>query len=79
MHYIDRQQHRISENLLPSGDFENVRLFSEDGWQRDTVADSAFYSTADLVNEPATATIRTATQSMAIAQPVRHRRSLRCR
>lgn len=52
MHYVDRQQHRISENLLPSGDFENVRLFSEDGWQQDTAADSAFYCTTDLVHDP---------------------------
>ena len=54
MHYLDRQIGRISDNLLPSGDFENVRLFSEDGWQRDAAQDSPFYSTADLVNEPST-------------------------
>lgn len=52
MHYIDRQQDRISENTLPSGNFENVRLFSEDGWQQDTAADSAFYCTTDIVHEP---------------------------
>jgi len=52
MHYVDRQQHRISENLLPSGDFENVQLFSEDGWQQDTAADSSFYCTTDLVHDP---------------------------
>ncbi|HQZ66229.1 MAG TPA: hypothetical protein PLY87_14170 [Planctomycetaceae bacterium] len=51
MHYVDRQSGRLSENLLPSGDFENVRLFSEDGWQRDAVHNSVFYSTADLVHE----------------------------
>ena len=54
MHYVDQQSSRISDNLLPSGDFENVRLFSEDGWQRDAAPDSAFYSTADLVSEPST-------------------------
>ena len=52
MHYVDRQRDRLSDNLLPSGDFENVRLFSEDGWQRDAVPNSVFYSTADLVHEP---------------------------
>ena len=54
MHYIDRQIERVSGNLLSSGDFENVRMFSEDGWQRDAVVNSTFYSTADLVNESAT-------------------------
>ena len=54
MHYLNRQSSRISDNLLPSGDFENVRLFSEDGWQRDAAPDSPFFSTADLVNEPST-------------------------
>ena len=54
MHYVTQQSNRISENLLPSGDFENVRLFSEDGWQRDAAPDSPFSSTADLVNEPST-------------------------
>jgi len=54
MHYVDRQIGRASENLVRSGDFENVRMFAEDGWQRDAVASSVFYSSADLVNEPAT-------------------------
>ena len=54
MHYVTQQSNRISDNLLPSGDFENVRLFSEDGWQRDAAPDSPFSSTADLVNEPST-------------------------
>lgn len=54
MHYVDRQSHRISQNLLPSGDFESVRRFSEDGWQRDVAQDSLFLSTADLVAESAT-------------------------
>ena len=51
MHYVTQQSSRISDNLLPSGDFENVRLFSEDGWQRDAAPDSPFSSTADLVSE----------------------------
>jgi len=54
MHYLDRQIGRISDNLLPSGDFENVRLFSEDGWQRDAAPNSPFDSIAVLVNEPST-------------------------
>ena len=54
MHYVTQQSSRLSDNLLPSGDFENVRLFSEDGWQRDAAPDSPFFSTADLVNEPST-------------------------
>lgn len=54
MHYVTQQSSRISDNLLPSGDFENVRLFSEDGWQRDAAPDSPFSSTADLINEPST-------------------------
>ncbi len=54
MHYVTQQSSRISDNLLPSGDFENVRLFSEDGWQRDAAPDSPFSSTAHLVNEPST-------------------------
>ena len=53
MHYIDRQFGRVSGNLLSSGDFENVRMFTEEGWQRDAVVNSTFYSTADLVNESA--------------------------
>ncbi|MCA9010947.1 MAG: hypothetical protein KDB01_14445 [Planctomycetaceae bacterium] len=53
MHYIDRQIARVSGNLLPSGDFENVRMFSEDDWQRDAVSDSPYGSTAGLVAEPA--------------------------
>lgn len=53
MHYIDRQIDRVSGNLLPSGDFENVRMFSEDDWQRDSVSDSPYGSTAGLVAEPA--------------------------
>jgi hypothetical protein len=52
MHYVDHQSRRISDNLLPSGDFENVRLFSEVGWQRDVAPNAAFSSTAELVNEP---------------------------
>lgn len=52
MHYVEHQSRRISDNLLPSGDFENVRLFSEVGWQRDAAPDAPFSSTADLVNEP---------------------------
>lgn len=52
MHYVAQQSGRISDNLLPSGDFENVRLFSEDGWQRDTAPDSPFSSTALLLMEP---------------------------
>jgi hypothetical protein len=52
MHYVDRQISRASANLLPSGNFENVRMFAEEGWQRDSVASSVFYSTVDLVNEP---------------------------
>ena len=54
MHYVDRQSHRISVNLLPSGDFESVRRFSEDGWQRSVAQDSLFSSTALLVAESAT-------------------------
>ena len=38
--------------MLPSGDFENVRLFAQDGWQQDTVADASFYCTTDLVHDP---------------------------
>ena len=54
MHYVTQQSSRISDNLLPSGDFENVRLFSEDGWQRDAAPDSPFSSTALLLTEPST-------------------------
>ena len=54
MHYVTQQSSRISDNLLPSGDFENVRLFSEDGWQRDAAPDSPFSSTAHLVTESST-------------------------
>ena len=51
---MTQQSSRISDNLLPSGDFENVRLFSEDGWQRDAAPDSPFSSTAHLVTESST-------------------------
>ena len=54
MHYVDHQRSRVSDNLLPSGDFENVRVFSEVGWQRDAAPDAPFSSTADLVSEPST-------------------------
>ncbi len=52
VHYVDRQQHRISENLLPSGDFENARLFSEDGWTQATVDDSSFYCNIVPIHDP---------------------------
>ena len=48
---IDRQQLE-TENLLPSGSFENLQMLSESGWQK-TAASSPEYSTAaDVIVDP---------------------------
>jgi hypothetical protein len=41
-----------SANLLPSGTFENARLLSEDGWQRERTDTEEWLTAADVVRDP---------------------------
>ena len=54
MHYLDQQSQRVSDNLLPSGDFENLRSLSQDGWTRDVPQKSVFTATADVILDQTT-------------------------
>jgi hypothetical protein len=52
MHYIEQQQHRITDNLLPSGDFENLRSASQEGWSLSLAPKSPCSATADVLQDP---------------------------
>jgi len=54
MHYLDQQSQRFSDNLLPSGDFENLRSISQDGWTRDVPPKSVFTATAEVILDQTT-------------------------
>ena len=52
IHYIDQQRHRITDNLLPSGDFENLRSASQEGWSLTMAPKSPCSATADVLQDP---------------------------
>ena len=52
IHYIEQQQHRLSDNLLPSGDFENLRSASQEGWNLSIAPKSPCSATADVLQDP---------------------------
>ncbi len=52
MHYIEQQRHRITDNLLPSGDFENLRSASQEGWSLNMAPKSPCSATADVLQDP---------------------------
>ena len=52
VHYIEQQQHRLSDNLLPSGDFENLRSASQEGWNLSIAPKSPCSATADVLQDP---------------------------
>ncbi len=52
IHYIEQQQHRLSDNLLPSGDFENLRSASQEGWNLNIAPKSPCSATADVLQDP---------------------------
>lgn len=52
VHYIEQQQHRLSDNLLPSGDFENLRSASQEGWNLSMATKSPCSATADVLQDP---------------------------
>ena len=51
-HYIEQQRHRLSDNLLPSGDFENLRSASQEGWSLSMAPKSPCSATADVLQDP---------------------------
>jgi hypothetical protein len=51
MHYLDQQSHRLTTNLLPSGDFENQKSLALEGWTRDVPEKSPFSATADIIQD----------------------------
>ncbi len=52
VHYLDQQKHRLTGNLLTSGDFERLRSASQDGWSIDVPTRSSYSATADLLQDP---------------------------
>lgn len=42
-----------SQNLIPSGDFSNLRLLSEGAWQKISPQDEQYFASADIVTEHA--------------------------
>jgi len=52
VHYLGQQKHRLTENLLTSGDFESLRSASQDGWSIDVPPRSSYSATADLLQDP---------------------------
>lgn len=54
MHYIEQQRHRLSDNLLPAGDFENLRSASQEGWSLSLAPKSPCSATADVLQDPRT-------------------------
>jgi len=51
MHYLDRQNDRLTDNLLPSGNFENQKSLSLEGWSRHIPEKSPYSATADIIPE----------------------------
>lgn len=51
MHYLDQQSFRMTENLLPSGDFEDRRTILQAGWSRNAADKSIFSATADIISD----------------------------
>lgn len=51
MHYLDQQSHRLTKNLLPSGDFESQKSLSLEGWTRDVPETSLYSATADIIQD----------------------------
>ncbi|MFO0979227.1 MAG: hypothetical protein U0996_22655 [Planctomycetaceae bacterium] len=51
MHYLDQQSFRMTENLLPSGNFEDRRTILQAGWSRDAADKSIFAATADIISD----------------------------
>lgn len=51
-HYIEQQRHRLSDNLLRSGDFENLRSASQEGWSLSMAPKSPCSATADVLQDP---------------------------
>jgi len=51
MHYLEQQKHRLTDNLLTSGDFENLRSASQEGWSVDVPSRSSYSATADILQD----------------------------
>ena len=47
---LREQQPRISENLLPGGNFDHQKALLQDGFSRKTAAESVYSTTADLIS-----------------------------
>jgi hypothetical protein len=51
-HYLDQQNHRLSADLLLSGDLENLRSASQEGWSLVASSRTSYSSTADIIQDP---------------------------
>lgn len=57
MNYLDQEKDRLSDNLLSSGDFENLRSTSQAGWSLSVPPKSPYSATADIIHDPRTGKI----------------------
>lgn len=51
MHYIEQQGHRMGENLLASGSFDQLRSLSQAGWNHSVPLKTSYSATADIVKD----------------------------
>ena len=51
MHAISQQSHRVSENLLESGDFDRLTSIRHEGWESRPSRNAGISSTADVIRD----------------------------
>lgn len=49
LRYLATNRHRVTENLLPGGDFDNSRNILREGWAREEQTGAVFSTTCDLM------------------------------